>query len=168
VEDTPEELVAPQRVVALTEIGKRACLFPVRRVIIDPSWLTSDVVALATGIDQEKAFDRMPILADALQDAGCDDESVLRHCRQPGGHVCGCWVIDLILGVTTKTIIAEIDGLLASRLAAPEETRALLRQLARDYWAIVFPEYGTPLFRQLSTEEREWRWKLQREKNELA
>jgi hypothetical protein len=64
----------------------------------DPSWLTSTVLALAEGIYQERAFDRMPILADALQDAGCDNEDILSHCRQPGEHVRGCWALDLVLG----------------------------------------------------------------------
>jgi hypothetical protein len=40
----------------------------------------------------------MPILADALQDAGCDNEDILNHCRQPGEHVRGCFVVDLLLG----------------------------------------------------------------------
>jgi hypothetical protein len=69
-----------------------------RPVAVDPQWLTSDVVALAEGIYQERAFDRMPILADALQDAGCESENILTHCRQPGVHVRGCWVVDLLLG----------------------------------------------------------------------
>jgi hypothetical protein len=71
---------------------------PFRPVSADPSWLTSTVVALAEGIYQELAFDRMPILADALQDAGCNNEDILNHCRQPGEHVRGCWVVDLLLG----------------------------------------------------------------------
>ena len=71
---------------------------PFRRVAVDPRWLTSDVVALATGIYAEKAFDRLPILADALQDAGCDNADVLDHCRGPGPHVRGCWAVDLLLG----------------------------------------------------------------------
>jgi hypothetical protein len=62
-----------------------------------PAWFTSTVVALANGIYQEKAFDRLPILADALQDSGCDSEDILNHCRQPGEHVKGCWVIDHLL-----------------------------------------------------------------------
>ncbi len=68
----------------------------------DPNWScwrTSDVLALARGIYEDRAFDRLPILADALQDAGCDDENVLWHCRRPGGHARGCWVVDLALGV---------------------------------------------------------------------
>ena len=71
---------------------------PFRPVTADPAWLTSDVVALATSIYAEKAFDRLPILADALQDAGCDNADVLDHCRSDGPHVRGCWVVDLLLG----------------------------------------------------------------------
>jgi hypothetical protein len=71
---------------------------PFREVGVDPAWLTSDVVALARGIDADRAFDRMPILADALQDAGCDSEDVLAHCREPREHARGCWVVDLLLG----------------------------------------------------------------------
>jgi hypothetical protein len=70
---------------------------PFRSVSFDPIWLTSTVVALARGIYDERAFDRMPILADALQDAGCEDATILDHCRGPGPHVRGCWVVDLIL-----------------------------------------------------------------------
>ncbi|HVL13620.1 MAG TPA: hypothetical protein VM529_13715 [Gemmata sp.] len=72
---------------------------PFRDVPVAPAWLTSDVTALARGVYVEKAFDRMPILADALQDAGCDNDEVLNHCRAAGWeHVRGCWVIDLLLG----------------------------------------------------------------------
>jgi hypothetical protein len=71
---------------------------PFRPVTIDPSWLTSIVVALATGIYADRAFDRMPILADALQDARCENADILNHCRQPGEHVRGCWVVDSLLG----------------------------------------------------------------------
>jgi hypothetical protein len=71
---------------------------PFRLVIADSAWRTSTVLALAQGAYEERDFDRMPILADALQDAGCDNEDILNHCRQPGEHVRGCWVVDLILG----------------------------------------------------------------------
>ncbi len=71
---------------------------PFRSDMCDESWLTSDVVALARGIYEEKAFDRMPILADALQDPGCANEDVLNHCRDASlAHVRGCWVLDLLL-----------------------------------------------------------------------
>ncbi len=69
-----------------------------RPVAVDPRWLTSDVVPLARGIYAERAFDQLPILADALQEAGCANEAVLGHCRGPGPHVRGCWVVDLLLG----------------------------------------------------------------------
>jgi hypothetical protein len=72
---------------------------PFRDIAVSPSWLTSDVQLLAQGIYDEKAFGRMPILADALQDAGCDNEDILTHCREVGWeHIRGCWVIDLLLG----------------------------------------------------------------------
>jgi hypothetical protein len=71
---------------------------PFRPVTILPEWRTSTVLALATGIYEEKAFDRMPILVDALQDSGCDNEEILQHCRSETVHTRGCWCVDLILG----------------------------------------------------------------------
>jgi hypothetical protein len=70
---------------------------PLRKPVIQPDWRTSNVMAIARSIHSENAFDLMPILADALQDAGCDSPDVLEHCRGDGPHVKGCWVIDLIL-----------------------------------------------------------------------
>jgi hypothetical protein len=76
----------------------QACvLCPPNRPAADPSWLTGDVLALARGIRSESAFERLPILADALMEAGCEDDDILGHCRK-GLHVRGCWVIDLVLG----------------------------------------------------------------------
>jgi hypothetical protein len=77
------------------------CIFgnPFRPVTFDPAWRTSDVLALAQGIYDERAFDRMPILADALQDAGCTNDDILTHCRDTNTpHARGCWVVDLVLG----------------------------------------------------------------------
>jgi hypothetical protein len=76
------------------------CVFgnPFRPVSLEPSWRTSTVVALAEGIYADRAFDRLPILADALMDAGCDNTDVLSHCRSDGPHVRGCWVVDLLTG----------------------------------------------------------------------
>jgi hypothetical protein len=71
---------------------------PFRPIAIDPSWRTSTVVALAHGIYDERTFDRMPILADALQDAACDNDDVLNHIRGNGPHVLGCWALDALLG----------------------------------------------------------------------
>jgi hypothetical protein len=73
---------------------------PFRPVAADRSWLTSGVVGLARGIYQDRAFDRLPILADALQEAGCAHADILAHCRGPGQHARGCWVVDALLGKT--------------------------------------------------------------------
>jgi hypothetical protein len=69
-----------------------------RPVRFDPRWRTSDAVDLAQAIYEDRAFDRLPILADALMDAGCEDEQVIGHCRSEGPHVRGCWVVDQVLG----------------------------------------------------------------------
>jgi hypothetical protein len=62
------------------------------------SWLYAPAsVKLAEAIYQDRAFDRLPILADSLEEAGCTDADVLSHCRGDGPHVRGCWVVDLIL-----------------------------------------------------------------------
>jgi len=71
---------------------------PLRPVTIDRFWLTPTVASLAQAIYTDHAFDRMPILADALEDAGCTNADILSHCRGPGSHVLGCWVVDLLLG----------------------------------------------------------------------
>jgi hypothetical protein len=71
---------------------------PIRSVVCDPAWRSEPVSALAAGIYADRAFDRLPILADALEEAGCDDADILNHCRMPGPHVKGCWVVDLVLG----------------------------------------------------------------------
>jgi hypothetical protein len=65
---------------------------------IDPTWLTPAVSDLARSIDAGLAFDRMPALADALEQAGCTDETILDHCRSGTDHVRGCWVVDGLLG----------------------------------------------------------------------
>ena len=71
---------------------------PFRRVAVDPAWRTSTVVAISQGIYQARDFAALPILADALQDAGCDNAELLNHCRKVGKHVRGCWLLDLLLG----------------------------------------------------------------------
>jgi hypothetical protein len=71
---------------------------PFRPVAFDSRWLTEDVVGVARGIYEDRAFDRLPLLADALMDAGCDCDNILIHCRSEGPHVRGCWVLDVVLG----------------------------------------------------------------------
>jgi hypothetical protein len=78
---------------------------PFHSVSFNPAWGTPTVRALATAAYEERSLpagtfetDRLAILADALEDAGCDDADTLAHLRRPGQHVRGCWVIDLLLG----------------------------------------------------------------------
>jgi hypothetical protein len=61
-----------------------------------PTWLTEPVVALREGILADRAFDRLPILADALEEAGCDNWSVLDHLREGDDHSHMCWVLDVL------------------------------------------------------------------------
>ncbi len=70
-----------------------------RPITFDPAWRTDTAVSLARGMYESRDFGAMPILADALQDAGCDNEHILNHCRGISTtHVRGCWVVDLVLG----------------------------------------------------------------------
>jgi hypothetical protein len=71
---------------------------PFAPVRLDPRWITSTAQGLAYGIYEERAFDRLPVLADSLEDAGCEDVEILSHCRSGGAHCLGCWVVDLVLG----------------------------------------------------------------------
>lgn len=78
-----------------------------RSVTINSAWLAwneGTVRKVAQAIYDERAFDRMPILADALEEAGCTNTDILAHCRQPGEHVRGCWVVDIILLMLRQTM----------------------------------------------------------------
>lgn len=66
--------------------------------VIPEAWRGSAVRKLAEAVYEARAFERLPILADALEEAGCDDAVILSHCRQPGAHARGCWVVDRVLG----------------------------------------------------------------------
>jgi hypothetical protein len=68
------------------------------RAYFRQSWRTADSLALAKTIDETQAFEMVPILGDALMDAGCEDEQVLEHCRSSAPHVRGCWLVDMVLG----------------------------------------------------------------------
>jgi hypothetical protein len=79
------------------------CVFgnPFRPVTFDPSWVSTHdgvVLRLARLIYEERRWADLPVLGDALEDAGCRDEAVLAHCRGGGEHARGCWVVDLVLG----------------------------------------------------------------------
>ncbi|MFO0800999.1 MAG: hypothetical protein U0804_26330 [Gemmataceae bacterium] len=71
---------------------------PFKPVNFTPAWRTEAVVGLARGMYESRNFGPMPVLADALEDAGCADADILAHCRGDGPHVRGCWVVDLVLG----------------------------------------------------------------------
>jgi hypothetical protein len=74
---------------------------PFRPACLDPNWLTwggGAVRKLAQGIYAAGRFQDLPVLADALEEAGCTDEAILSHCRSGGEHVRGCWAVDLLLG----------------------------------------------------------------------
>jgi hypothetical protein len=72
---------------------------PLHNVPFNPSWRTEAVLALARQMYESRDFSAMPILADAIQDAGCNNNNFLDHCRDANTtHVRGCWVVDLVLG----------------------------------------------------------------------
>jgi anti-anti-sigma factor len=67
----------------------------------DPSWLAWNdgaIRKMALSIYDDRTFERLPLLADALEDAGCADKDILGHCRGSGEHVRECWVVNLLLG----------------------------------------------------------------------
>jgi hypothetical protein len=101
-EDDP---VAAARRAALTgadtDMVREVFGNPYRPVAIEPAWRTWNdgcVVRLARAIYEERRFRELPILADALMDAGCDREELLDHCRSLGPHYRGCWVVDALRG----------------------------------------------------------------------
>jgi hypothetical protein len=78
---------------------------PFRMVSIAPGWLTPVVVSIAQAAYDNRSLPagtldntRLTILADALEDAGCTDADILNHCRKPGEHYRGCWLVDVLLG----------------------------------------------------------------------
>jgi hypothetical protein len=92
---------APHLAIAhAKQVAILRCIFgnPFHPVTLDPSWLTSTVTTLARTMYDTRDFSAMPIMADALQDAGCADEQVLSHCRGDGAHVRGCFLVDILTG----------------------------------------------------------------------
>jgi hypothetical protein len=74
---------------------------PIHPMTINTTWLTQragTVRRLSEKIYNERRFADLPVLADALEEAGCDNPDTLDHCRGGGEHVRGCWVLDLVLG----------------------------------------------------------------------
>jgi hypothetical protein len=78
------------------------CVFanPFQPVSLEAAWLSHHggiVAKISRAVYDERAFDRLAIVADALEEAGCTNADILSHCRNPGPHVRGCWVVDLLL-----------------------------------------------------------------------
>src|SRR5262249_19119703 len=85
--------VRPDRVCQLL----REIVGPFRIVRLDRSWQTATTIAIAQTIYDSQDYTAMPILADAIEDAGCDDADILSHLRGPRPHARGCWLVDLLL-----------------------------------------------------------------------
>ena len=109
--ETPAFSALQRTIEATTFRGTQATVIPslanlIRDVAGNPfcpvtfatEWRTSTVTALAETIYADRTFGNLPVLADALEDAGCEHADILSHCRGPGPHVRGCWVVDLVLG----------------------------------------------------------------------
>jgi hypothetical protein len=92
------------------EVASDSIYLVIRDVFGRPSGQSADRIAMPSGsrkvaelaatICNTHAFDRLPLLADALEDAGCTDAELLGHLRGPGPHVRGCWAVDLVQGKT--------------------------------------------------------------------
>jgi hypothetical protein len=95
--DTPEAVSQPEE-RAQAELVRDIFGNPFREVEFNERWRTDTTQNLARQMYESREFSAMPVLADALQDAACDNEDILNHCRNPGPHVRGCWVVDLVLG----------------------------------------------------------------------
>jgi hypothetical protein len=80
---------------------------PFRPTPVEPAWRTESTVGLARAIYGSTQFDVMTVLADALEEAGCADPTVLAHCRNPNPHVRGCWVLDGLLARDTSRITIQ-------------------------------------------------------------
>jgi hypothetical protein len=83
---------------------------PFQPTTVDPAWRTAAVIELARSMYEARAFTRMRALGKALAQAGCSDAAILEHCRRPGKHVRGCWVVDLLLGKIRPASPAGRDG----------------------------------------------------------
>lgn len=83
--------------------GKRP-FDPLTEEVLAPLRADSNVTALAKGIAESRDFSGLPVLADALEEAGCSDARLLAHCRKPGEHGCGCWAVNLLLGTAPEFV----------------------------------------------------------------
>lgn len=80
---------------------------PLTAAVLAPLRADATVKQLAKVIAQSRDWNSLPILADALEDAGCTDARLLAHCRKPGDHGCGCWAVNLLLGTAPEFVASE-------------------------------------------------------------
>jgi hypothetical protein len=88
---------------------------PFREAVIDSAWLAwrdGTVHKIAQTIYADRSLDSLPILADALEEAGCEDANLLGHCRDQSGHARGCWVVDMMLG-KVQAVEEQLSGLVS-------------------------------------------------------
>jgi hypothetical protein len=97
--------VRSRELAAHCALLRDVCGSPFRSVSIVPARRSPAVVSLAQAAYDERTLpagtldpERLALLADALEEAGCDNADILSHLRGPGPHVRGCWVVDLLLG----------------------------------------------------------------------
>jgi hypothetical protein len=99
---TPEQAAERAAYAAAdADMLRDLCGNPFRPVTVDPFWLVwndGTLVRMAQAIYEDRLFTHLPVLADALEEAGCHNSDLLDHCRQPEGHARGCWAVDLLLG----------------------------------------------------------------------
>jgi hypothetical protein len=97
--DRWNEFQAAER-AKLAEVIREVFGNPFRPVLLEPAWVRwkqGTVRKLAQMIYEARVFHHLPVLADALEEAGCTQGDILAHCRRPGDHVLGCWVLDRLL-----------------------------------------------------------------------
>jgi hypothetical protein len=89
-------ILSADKWAGVEEEGK-SC-FPPPSVVLNPAWRSPDVLRIASAIHDDGSWSDLPMLADALEESGCDDPYILGHLRGPGPHFRGCLVLDLLLG----------------------------------------------------------------------
>ncbi len=102
--ETPDRARYKAELSAQCDLLRDICGNPFYPIVLAPTWLTPPVRSLAQAAygrrslpDGTLALDRLAVLADALEEAGCIDPAILSHLRGPGPHVRGCWCVDLVL-----------------------------------------------------------------------
>ncbi|HEY1065334.1 MAG TPA: hypothetical protein VGE52_04465 [Pirellulales bacterium] len=99
---TVDDAIFSHEQVAQTALLRDALGNPFRNSTLRAEWLSATVVAIAETIRNNRDHRLLPILGDALEEAGCSDDEFLSHCRNPGEHIAGCWVVSSILEQRVK------------------------------------------------------------------